>query len=349
MARMRAAVLYGPKDVRLEDIDVPEVGPGEVLIQVKAALTCGTDAKVYLRGGHPRMINPPAVFGHEMAGVIVEVGKGPGRGAEPFQPGMRVVASNSAPCNRCFYCKVDRQSMCQDLLFINGAYGQYVKIPKRIVEQNLLPIPEGISFAEAALAEPLACAVHGIEESNIRLGDTVVVNGAGPLGLMFVRLAKLKGARVITSDRQKERLEVAGRLGADIIIDINDVEDQVSAIRALTRDGQGVDVAIEAVGRPEVWEKTMAMARKGGLVNLFGGCAPGTKIELDTHLLHYCELTIKGIFHHTPYYMRVALDLISRRAVDARMFITAERPLDKISEALDMMVNHQGIKTAVFP
>lgn len=346
MAKMRAAVLYGPEDVRLEDIDVPEIGPGEVLMQVQAALTCGTDAKVYLRGGHPRMINPPAVFGHEMAGVIVGVGKGV---VKLFQPGRRVMAANSAPCNRCFYCKINHQSMCQDLLFINGAYGQYVKIPKRIVEQNLLPIPEGISFVEAALTEPLACAVHGIEESNIRLGDTVAVNGAGPLGLMFIRLAKLKGARVIASDGQKERLEIAGRLGADLTVDINDVEDQVSAVRALTGDSRGVDVAIEAVGQPEIWEKTMAMVRPGGLVNLFGGCIPGTKIKLDTHLLHYSELTIKGVFHHTPYYIRVALDLIARRTVEARMFITAEKPLDKISEALDMIVNHQGLKTAIFP
>jgi L-iditol 2-dehydrogenase len=325
---------------------MPKIGPGEVLMQVESALTCGTDAKVYLRGGHPRMIKPPAVFGHEMAGVVAAVGPGV---EDTFRLGMRVVAANSAPCNRCFYCKIDRQSMCRDLLFINGAYGQYVKIPKRIVEQNLLFIPEGISFAEAALTEPLACAVHGIEESGIRLGDTLVVNGAGPIGLMFVRLAKLKGAKVIACDMQKQRLKTASKLGADITIDINEIEDQVSAVRKLTEDGQGVDIAIEAVGSPEVWEKTLAMVRKGGIVNLFGGCAPGTKIELDTQLLHYSELTIKAVFHHTPYYIRVALDLLARRAVDARTFITAERPLDKISEALEMIVNHQGIKTAVFP
>lgn len=345
MAKMKAAVLYGPRDVRLEDVDIPEIAPGEVLIQVKAALTCGTDAKVYLRGGHPRMIKPPAVFGHEMAGVVAKVAEG----VDNLKPGMRVVVANSAPCNRCFYCKTGCKSMCQDLLFINGAYSQFVRIPKRIVEQNLLLIPEEISFAEAALIEPLACALHGIEASGIRLGDTVAVNGAGPIGLMFVCLAKLKGARVIVSDTREERLDIARNLGADVIINAGEVKDQVAAVRKLTEDERGVDVAIEAVGRPEIWEKTMAMVRKGGLVNLFGGCAPGTKIELDTHLLHYSELTIKGVFHHTPYYIRVALDLICRRVVDARMFITAEKPLDKIVEALEMMVSHQGIKTAVFP
>jgi len=346
MAKMKAAVLYGPKDVRLEEIDIPQIGPGEVLMEVKAALTCGTDAKVYLRGGHPKMIKPPAVFGHEMAGLVTETGEGV---SEDFKPGTKIVVANSAPCNKCFYCKIDRQSMCEDLLFINGAYSQYVKIPQRIVEQNLLVIPEGISFAEAALTEPLACAVHGIEESGINPGDTVAVNGAGPIGLMFIRLAKLKGAKVIASDMQRERLETAKKLGADITLDLSKIEDQVAEVRRLTENSRGVDVAIEAVGIPEVWEKTMAMARKGGIVNLFGGCAPGAKAELDTKLLHYSELTIKGVFHHTPKYVRMALEVIGKRSVDARLFITAERPLDKIDEALEMIINHEGIKTAVLP
>lgn len=347
MPKMKAAILYGPKDVRLEDIDKPQIGPKEVLMEVKAALTCGTDAKVYLRGGHPKMIKPPAVFGHEMAGIISEAGS---QVSDKFKEGQRVVAANSAPCNKCFFCKEDnRQSMCEDLLFINGAYSQYLKIPERIVEQNLLPVSDEISFGEAALTEPLACAVHGIEESGLKPGDTVAVNGAGPIGLMFIALAKLKKARVIASDIQADRLETAKKLGADITLDLTKVKDQVAEVISLTENNRGVDVAIEAVGHPKVWEMTMAMVRKGGIVNLFGGCAPGTTANLDTRLLHYSELTIKGVFHHTPAYVRMALDLITRRAVDARLFITAERPLEKIDEALDMIINHQGIKTAVLP
>ena len=327
----------------MEDVPVPEVGPGEVLVQIKAALTCGTDAKVYLRGGHPRMIKPPAVFGHEFSGVVAKVGKG----VSCFQQGMRVVAANSAPCNSCFYCKIGRESLCENLLFINGAYAEYVKIPEPIVKQNLLEIPDGVSFKEAALVEPLACALHGIEESGIKLGDTVVINGAGPIGLLFLQLAKLKGARVIVTDKEAQRLSIAKECGVDEVVDISQTQDTVKVVRELTEEGRGVDVAIEAVGIPEVWEATMAMARKGGVVNLFGGCAPGTSIKLDTKVFHYCELTLKGVFHHTPAYVKKALDLIARRALNSAALITQEMPLSQLPRALEMIVNHEGMKTAI--
>jgi L-iditol 2-dehydrogenase len=338
-------MLYGPKDVRMEEVDVPEVGPKEVLVKIKAALTCGTDAKVFLRGGHPRMIKPPAVFGHEFSGEVV----GAGSGVKNFSVGDRVVAANSAPCNHCFYCRINRQSLCEDLLFINGAYAEYVKIPERIVEQNLLVIPDKLSYPEAALVEPLACAAHGIEESGIKTGDTVAINGAGPIGLLFLQLAKLKGARVILSDTFPERLNIGKSLGADEIINAGEVENQIEAVKALTEGKRGVDVAIEAVGSPQVWEKTILMVRKAGIVNLFGGCAPGTKIEIDTSLLHYNELTLKGVFHHTPYYVRTALSLIANGMVKAKPLITGELPLAQVSKALELIVSHQGIKTAVIP
>jgi len=342
---MQAAVLYGPEDVRMEQRPVPKAGPGEVLVRIKAALTCGTDAKVYLRGGHPTMIRPPAIFGHEFAGDVAEVGEG----VEGFWPGMKVVSANSAPCNRCFHCKIGRQSMCEDVLYINGAYAEYLTIPARIVQQNLLEIPEGVPYEHAALVEPLSCAVHGAEESGIRVGDVVVVNGAGPIGLFFVQLAKLKGAWVVSSDVVAERLETAKSLGADEIVDASQVDDQVAAIRELTPDSRGADVVIEATGVPEVWEKSLLMGRKGAIINLFGGCKPGTSMTVDTKLLHYSELTIKGVYHHTPYYVRRALDLIAREQIDAEAFITRRLPLSRVAEALDMIVKHDGIKSAVIP
>ncbi|MCD5390412.1 zinc-binding dehydrogenase [candidate division NPL-UPA2 bacterium] len=329
----------------MENIPVPEVGPVEVLVRIKAALTCGTDAKVYLRGGHPRMIKPPAVFGHEFSGVITKVGNG----VDYFKEGMRVVAANSAPCNRCFYCKLGRQSLCENLLFINGAYAEYVKIPEPIVRQNLLEIPEGVSFKEAALVEPLACALHGVEESRMRLGDTVVINGAGPMGLLFTQLAKLKGTRVIVADKKEDRLSLARVCRADRVVNVSEVNDPVKAVRELAEDGRGVDVAVEAVGIPEVWEATIAMARKGGSVVLFGGCAPGTSIKLDTKVFHYGELTLTGVFHHTPAYVKKALDLIVGRAINASPLITQELPLSQLPRALEMIVNKQGMKTAIIP
>ena len=341
---MKAAILYGPKDVRLEEIDVPEVGHGEVLVKIEAALTCGTDAKVFLRGGHPKMITPPAVFGHEFAGIIEKAGDG----VEGFQEGMRVVAGNSAPCNQCFYCRRGRQSLCENLLFINGAYAQYIKIPSRIVSQNLHRVPENVSFQSASLTEPLACALHGIETVNISAGDTVVINGAGPIGLLFIQLSKLKGAYVISCDMMEERLSMAEKSGADEIINVSEVEDAVSAVRKLT-SGYGVDVGIEAVGNPSVWEKTTSMVRNGGTVILFGGCAPGTKFTLDTKLLHYGELTLKGVFHHTPYYIEKALKLISLGMINTSCLITGEMPLEKLEDALNKIISHKGVKTAVIP
>ena len=343
--KMKAAILYGPQDVRLEEIDIPEIGPGDVLLKVKAALTCGTDAKVFLRGGHPRMIKPPAVFGHEFSGEIARVGSA----VKDFHPGMRVVAANSAPCGKCFFCKIGRQSLCDNLLYINGGYAEYVRIPERVTRQNLLEIPQNVSFAQAALVEPLACVVHGVEESNIEPGNWVAINGAGPIGLFFVALVKLKGARPVAIDVLPERLQRARKLGAEALIDAGPGVDVVEKVKELTEEGRGADVAIDATGVPEVWEKALRMVRKGGLVNLFGGCAPGTKIEVDTALLHYSELTIKGVYHHTPGYVRQALGLIREGKIDTGLFITKELPLEKITEALKLIINHQGVKTAVIP
>lgn len=345
MKRMLAAVLYGPKDVRLEYLSLPKVGPGEVLVKIKAALTCGTDAKVYSRGGHPRMIIPPATFGHEFSGLVAEVGKGVTR----FRKGDRVVAANSAPCGRCFYCHLGNQSMCEDLLFINGAYAQYILIPRRIVEQNLLPIPEEVSFKEASLVEPLACVIHGLEESGIRLGDTVVINGAGPIGLMYAGLAKLKGARVISTDCHPHRLKIARKIGADEIINVNQVKDTVKAVRGLTPGGRGADVVIEATGIPEVWEKSTEMVRHGGIVNLFGGCKPGSTVSLDCGRIHYGEITIKAVFHHTPHYVRLALEMIRRKEIRTDLLITHELPLKKLPQALHMITSQEGIKIAIIP
>ncbi len=345
MKMMRAAVLYGPEDVRMEEIPVPQTGPGELLIRVRAALTCGTDAKVFRRGGHPTMIRPPSPFGHEFAGEVEEVGEGVDR----FKVGMRVVAANSAPCGTCRYCRMGRESLCDDIIYINGAYAEYIKLPERIVRRNTHEIPEHVSFQQAALVEPLACVLHGFEESNVRIGDTVVINGVGPIGLMFVKLAKLRNARVIATDVLPERLDIAEKIGADHVVNASEISDQVQAVRELTENGEGADVAIDATGSPELWEAALKMLRKGGLANLFGGCAPGTSINVDTGLLHYSELTIKGVYHHTPYYVREALDLIASDQIDGPHFITQEMPLDRVSEALKLIIDHVGVKTAVIP
>lgn len=341
---MKALMFYGPGDVRLEEVERPKPGPGEVLVEIKAALTCGTDKKAYKRG-HPKM-KPPTPFGHELAGVVAEVGPG----VEGFSVGQRVVPANSSPCNHCFYCRRGHPELCKNIEYLFGAYAEYIVIPPRIVEKNLLPIPDGVTFKQAALVEPLACVVHGIDRSNIQLGDIVCIIGHGPIGLMMTRLAKLRGAKVIVVGRNPFKLEKARQFGADELVDITAVSDPVEAVRSLTPGGRGVDVAIEAVGLPETWEEAIAVVRQGGLVNLFAGCKPGTSIKLDTRRLHYDELAIIGVYHHTPRYVRTALSLISNGWIDADALITHEMPLEKVEEAFKLLLTEKkALKIAIIP
>jgi L-iditol 2-dehydrogenase len=343
--KMTAAVLYGKRDVRIEQVPIPQIGPGEVLVRIKAALTCGTDLKVYRRGFHARMIVPPSVFGHELAGVVEEVGEG----VSSFAPGMRVVAANSGPCNDCFFCRRHQANLCEDLQFINGAYAEFIRIPERIVQQNLLVLPDSLSFREAAMAEPLACVVRAVEETAIKEGDFVVVVGTGPIGLMFVQLLRSLGATVVAVGRQENQLAVAFRLGAHYIIDATQ-SNVVEQVRRISDGRRGADVVIEAVGTTETWQQAMGMVRRGGKINLFGGCPSGTHIPLDTTLVHYSEITIKASFHHTPRHIREALDAIRHGYVRASSLITGEAALDSLRSVLERLINRNGdLKVAIVP
>lgn len=341
--RMRAAVFYAPMDVRMEEVDIPVAGPGEVLVRIEAALTCGTDVKTYRRG-HPTIIQKvPSLFGHEWAGIVVEVGEG----VDSFKPGMRVTAANSAPCNHCFFCKNEHHSLCQNLVYLNGAFAQFIAVPERIVRQNLYEIPEDLDFAEAALLEPLACVVHGADRTDVRLADTVAIIGAGPIGLMFLQLMKRRGARVIVSDMSQYRLQVARTLGADRTLNPRDV-DIVQAARELSSTGMGCDVVVEAIGLPETWEQAVQMARPGGIVNLFGGCKSGTSFSVATNRLHYDEVRILGVYHHTPRTVRMARDLLAHHQIDGKALITSRAPLDEVVPALEMPTDEK-IKVAIIP
>lgn len=344
---MLAAMFYAPMDVRLEERPVPQVGPGEVLLKVAAATTCGTDLKAYRRG-HPLLFrNPPAGFGHEVAGIVAARGAG----VSQCREGDAVVVANSAPCFQCFYCRCGRYSLCKDLLLLNGAYAEYLLVPERIVRHNLYRLPTGTTFTAAALTEPLACALHGIDASGILKDDTVAILGAGPLGLLLVALAKLRGARVILTGRGRERLALAEQFGADIVIDVQhlSLQEQREAVLAQTEGKRGADVVIEAVGIPDTWNIAAKMVRPGGLVNFFGGCASGTQVTLETQPLHYGELTIKGVFHHTPAYFAQALDIIMGHHVDVEALITERVPLSSLLTVFDRLCQKQGIKYAMIP
>src|SRR5947209_5358718 len=277
---MLAAMFYAPLDVRMERRPIPQPEVGEVLLKVVAATTCGTDVKTYLRG-HPLLFRKtPAGFGHEVAGFVAAIGPGVTQCAE----GDAIVIANSAPCLQCFYCRRGRFSLCENLLLLNGAYAEYLLVPERIVRQNLYQLAAGTSFVAAALTEPLACALHGIDASAIAQGDTVAILGSGPLGLLLAAAAKLQGAYVIITGHGEQRLALARHFGADVVIDVSAMapQEQCEAVRKETGDSRGADVVIEAVGTPETWELATSMARPGGLVNFFGGCAAGTQVSLET-------------------------------------------------------------------
>lgn len=324
----------------MEEVEPRPLGPGEVRIQIEASLTCGTDLKVFKRGYHARMIVPPAVFGHELAGTVSEV-----QSADAgVHVGDRVVVANSAPCGECFYCCNGQENLCDDLLFLNGAYAESIVVPARIAARNLLPLQPKTEFRDAALTEPLACVVQGVRETGLSAGLRVLVLGAGPIGLMFVALAKNLGALVTAAGRGANRLEAARRLGADEVIDVAGTTDMVATVRG----GHRFDAVIEAVGQPLTWEAAVQLVRKGGTVNFFGGCASGTKISLDTALIHYSNLKLLASFHHTPGTIRQALAFIEQGIIRAGDFVDGECTLSRLPELFKTMAaGNRAIKTFV--
>ncbi len=344
---MLAAMFYAPLDVRMEQRPIPQPGPGEVLLQVAAATTCGTDVKTYRRG-HPLLFRQtPAGFGHEVAGYVAQTGSG----VTQCREGDAVVVANSAPCLRCYYCRRGRFSLCEDLLLLNGAYAEYLLVPERIVRQNLYLLPPDTSLVAAALSEPLACALHGVAACEIVPGATVAIIGAGPLGLLLVAAARLQGARVIVLGHGSERLALARHFGADVVLDTTDLSphEERAALLQETEEQRGADIVIEAVGTPETWESATTVVRPGGLVNFFGGCPSGSRVTLETRPLHYAELTLKGVFHHTPAYFAQALDLITTRQVDVEALISARVPLTETLKVLQLLLDRQGVKYAICP
>lgn len=344
---MSAAVLYGSEDVKIERVDIPRLGEEDVLVRVQVALTCGTDLKVWKQGFHERMIRPPSLFGHELSGVVEEKGSAVNG---IVRKGMRVVPSNSAPCNQCFYCRKGQPNLCEDLLFNNGAYAEYIRIPGRIVRDNMLEIPESVSFLDAAIVEPLACVLRGVHETGIHPGDTVVVIGCGPIGLKFIRILSGRHVRVIAIGKRASQMRAAERLGAVAAFDVSEIDNPVRLVRQLTDGARGADAVIEAVGQAATWQWALQMVRKGGTVNLFGGCPRHTEVRIDPSALHYSEISIKSTFHHTPRFIREALDTIVRGEIRASDFITGEVPLVELPDVFQHMKKRNGeLKTAVIP
>ena len=341
---MRAQVFHGPGDLRFEDLPVPEPEPGGLVMRVDAALTCGTDVKT-LRRGHPVMIpHVPTVFGHELAGVVTATG----RGAPGVKEGDRVVAANSAPCGQCRLCAAARPNLCEDLLFVNGAYGQYIALPPRLAARNVVRIGPGLAASTAAFVEPLACALLGIARARVEAGMTVAIWGHGPLGCLLALAAGQRGAQVIIVGKAGWRMDRVRELRLGTCVDALSVPDMVEHLRGQT-EGRGPDVTVDATGRPEVWEQAIDGVGRGGTVLLFGGCAPGTSVRVDTRRAHYEELTLVGAFHHTPAMIRRAVELLESKAIEPSGLLTHRMGLGQVKEALALMERGETMKVLVDP
>ncbi len=292
---MRAARFYAPGDVRVEEVPQPEPGPGDVLVQVEVALTDGTDLKAFRRG-HPVLLDdPPAPFGHEFCGIDVATGR-------------RVVAANSAPCGECVRCA--RGEQCDDLELLNGAYAEFVLVPERIVAVNLLSVPDSVPPHVAAMVEPLACCLRGVELGGVQAGDRVAVLGAGPIGLMLCACVADAGGWPELVGGRPERRALSPEFGAQ------------------PGDGEGADVVIEAAGTVEAWGDAVRLVRPGGTVVFFGGLPSGTEVPVDAYRVHYDELTLRGAFHHSPATVRAALVFLASGAYPWSRLVTHEVPLD---------------------
>ncbi|NTU41924.1 MAG: zinc-binding dehydrogenase [Nitrospirales bacterium] len=337
---MLASYLIRPGVLELREVPTPSPARGEVLLKIKAALTCGTDLKAFLRG-HP-MIPMPGVFGHEFSGIVAAVGEG----VQGFREGDEVMAVHSGPCLVCPYCRKGLYNLCEKIMEtkVLGGFAEYILLPQHIVQQNLFPKPATIGFDEAAFLEPLACVVHGMNSLPATKGDKVLIMGTGPIGLLHLMLTKKKGAEVMITGRKRERLEAAAQLGADRVVRTDEL---TSAVREFT-NGLGVDSVIECTGQLEVWESSIQYLRRGGTVLLFGGVKGGTSARFDTYRLHYDEITLRGSFHFSPSDVKTAYDLL-KETIDVTPLISGRYPLAELPKALENLSEGKGLKYAIIP
>jgi len=315
---MRAVIFHGPRDVRLEERPVPEPDRGEVVVKIGAALTCGTDFKAYRQGHRVLLGDYPSPFGHELAGVVSAAGKD----VTSVKEGDRVVVANSAPMDGCFWCTHGQNHLCPKLKLHNGAYAEYDRVPAHIVALNLHPLAANVPFEVGALAEPFSTTIHAAEVMGVRAGEFALAIGAGPMSHMLVQALTARGARVGVFGRAKAHLETSLAAGAEAVFSAEDGE--VAARVRAWADGRGPDHVFEAVGKPETHLQALELVRDGGKVCAFGGCAAGTTIPLDLHRVHYKQLTVQGVFHHTPPHFREAVRLLSAGRVKTELLIQGE-------------------------
>ncbi|MFH1383321.1 MAG: zinc-dependent dehydrogenase [Chloroflexota bacterium] len=340
---MKAAVLHGENDLRLEEVATPHAGAGEVVVRVKACGVCTTDLKILAGQSTPR--NLPTILGHEVAGTVCEIGEHVG-GLELNQ---RVAVYPIASCGECFFCRKGKHSLC---LYetglahgVDGGFAEYVRIPERLVKLGgVVPIADSLSFELAAMAEPFSCCLSAFHSAPINKGDWVAIIGAGPMGLLNLLVAKAHGARTIVIDILPERLNKARELGAEHLVNGRE-KDAVEAVRSLTE--LGADLVIGALGDIEVIEKSLLMVRNGGVFNIFGGPAKGARLTIDPRWLHYGEIILTGTFGSSLPDFKEALRLISNKEVDLKPIISQRLDLGSLLDVVEKTRQHEGLKSVI--
>jgi L-iditol 2-dehydrogenase len=343
---MRAFHVVAPGQLELREAPDPTPGPGEIVLGIRAALTCGTDLKLFRRG-HPKMPFPTRM-GHEFAGVVVAAGAG-----ARFREGDEVMSVHTAPCGACGLCRRGSENLCDEAMrsMTLGGFADRLLLPRPVVEINAFTKPASLPWAHAAFLEPLSCCVQGMEKIALREGESCVIVGAGPIALLHLLLARARGASpIVVVGRREARLAAARELGADAVIDEQSLgrEALVARVRELT-DGLGADVVVESAATPEAWELAVALARKGGRALWFGGCKPGTTVTLDTHRVHYDEIACAGVFHFAPRSVAEAQRLLASGETDVSRMLSGTMPLEDLPLALDLVGRGEGIKYALTP
>jgi len=345
---MIAAVFNGPNEMEVREVEIPEVGPGEVLVEVGANTVCGTDVRI-LRGEKTTGIHPPSILGHEFAGRVAAVGEEVGG----FEVSSTVAASPIIPCRRCFYCKRDMENVCLNWKAmgyeVDGGLSQYVRVPADAVEAGcLFGTREDVPPEQLALTEPLSCCVHGQRLSRVGLDDTILVMGAGPIGLFHLQLALLAGVgKVIVSEPSEERRGFARDLGAHVAVD--PTSEDLSEVVAEETGGLGADVVLICIGIPGLLNEAFELARKGGRINVFAGLANEGWAEVAANLIHYNQLEVTGVTGARRSDYEVALGLIESGRVDVSNMVTHRFPLKDAAEAIETSAGGEGIKVAVMP
>lgn len=346
--RIKAVVYHAPGDVREEEVPLPPCGPGEARVRVDACAVCGSDLKAW-QSGNPR-IKPPRVMGHEFTGIVETAGAG----ASGVSPGDRIVMATSISCGACVYCRRGWCNLCTDLAPMGFAYdggmAEAVTIPERALRNgHVVKVPYGIAAGHAALAEPVSCAVNACEGCDVRPGDTVVVVGAGPMGLINACVARAFGARkVILAEVNEARLRQGEAFGMDVLV--NPARQDLAAVVRAETEGAGADVVIVAAPAAKPQEEAPALARKRGTVCLFASLPAGaSSIALDSRLIHYGELRVIGSSDSTPAHVRKALDLMRRGAIPLDKLASHRMGLGDIRKAFELMKSGEALRVVLVP